>query len=190
MARKNGPCVSQGLYVLTFRGPLASHDSNPYPNRGRIARYNATKLLTADFSHFGIGHFAWWTFRPRKNIFSPPPPSKFPNSPQTPSRPSTPPPPWAPPSGIFNKKWTRPPPGASDSPFPLPEQKKKIRNVHQVCQLPRRAFVCLLNPEGPTIKKIWSRSKFSISIEIFNLDRNFWSRSKILISMSRFPHKN
>ena len=32
--------------------------------------------------------------------------------------------------------------------------------------------------------------KFEISIEIFNLDRNFWSRSKILISMSRFPHKN
>ena len=30
---------------LTFRGPLASHDSNPYPNRSRIARYNATKVL-------------------------------------------------------------------------------------------------------------------------------------------------
>ena len=29
---------------LTFRGPLASHDSNPYPNRSRIARYNATKF--------------------------------------------------------------------------------------------------------------------------------------------------
>ena len=29
---------------LTFRGPLASHDSNPYPNRSRIARYKATKL--------------------------------------------------------------------------------------------------------------------------------------------------
>ena len=28
---------------LTFRGPLASHDSNPYPHRSRIARYNATK---------------------------------------------------------------------------------------------------------------------------------------------------
>ena len=32
---------------LTFRGPLASHDSNPYPNRSRIARYNATKLLNS-----------------------------------------------------------------------------------------------------------------------------------------------
>ena len=28
----------------TFRGPLASRDSNPYPNRSRIARYNATKF--------------------------------------------------------------------------------------------------------------------------------------------------
>ena len=39
-------------------------------------------------------------------------------------------------------------------------------------------------PRGP------NEQKTSISIEIFNLDRNFWSRSKILISMSRFPHKN
>ena len=31
----------------------------------------------------------------------------------------------------------------------------------------------ILNPEGPTIKKLWSRSKFSISIEIFDLARNF-----------------
>ena len=28
---------------LTFRGPLASHDSNPYLDRTRIARYDATK---------------------------------------------------------------------------------------------------------------------------------------------------
>ena len=34
-----------GSVFLTFRGPLASHDSNPYPNRSRIARYNATKLV-------------------------------------------------------------------------------------------------------------------------------------------------
>ena len=37
-------CVSQGMCFLTFRGPLASHDSNPYPNRCRIARYYATKI--------------------------------------------------------------------------------------------------------------------------------------------------
>ena len=33
-----------------------------------------------------------------------------------------------------------------------------------------------LNPEGPTIKKIQFRSKFSISIDIFNLARKFQSR--------------
>ena len=39
--------------------------------------------------------FAWWTFRPRKKIFSPPPPKKIPNSPQTSSRPLGPA--WRPP---------------------------------------------------------------------------------------------
>ena len=29
---------------MIFRWPLAAHDSNPYPNRSRIARYNATKI--------------------------------------------------------------------------------------------------------------------------------------------------
>ena len=36
-------CFARFVF-LTFRGPLASHDSNPYPNRSRIARYNATKI--------------------------------------------------------------------------------------------------------------------------------------------------
>ena len=40
------------------------------------------------------------------------------------------------------------------------------------------------DPEGPTIKKIQSRSKFSISIEIFNLARKFLSRRL------DFPTKN
>ena len=40
--RKMGLCFATFVF-LTFRGPLASHDSNPYPNRTRIARYNATK---------------------------------------------------------------------------------------------------------------------------------------------------
>ena len=39
-----GLCFAMFVF-LTFRGPLASHDSNPYPNRSRIARYNATKLV-------------------------------------------------------------------------------------------------------------------------------------------------
>ena len=42
--------LSCGFQAPTFRHPrlgpfsLASHDSNPYPNRSRIARYNATKV--------------------------------------------------------------------------------------------------------------------------------------------------
>ena len=39
-------------------------------------------------------------------------------------------------------------------------------------------------PEGPTIKKNKSRSKFSISIEIFKVDRKFQSRRR------KFPTKN
>ena len=38
-----GLCFAMFVF-LTFRGPLASHDSNPYPNRSRIARYNASKV--------------------------------------------------------------------------------------------------------------------------------------------------
>ena len=38
-----GLCFATFVF-LTFRGPLASHDSNPYPNRNRITRYNATKV--------------------------------------------------------------------------------------------------------------------------------------------------
>ena len=37
-----GLCFARFVF-LTFRGPLASHDSNPYPKRSRIERYNATK---------------------------------------------------------------------------------------------------------------------------------------------------
>ena len=66
----------------------------------------------------------WWTFRPRKKIFTPPP-----QIPQTSSRPlgpapllETPPPP---PPGIFHKKSIPSPPPGSDSPFPLTEPKKK-----------------------------------------------------------------
>ena len=42
-----GLCFAMFVF-LTFRGPLASHNSNPYPHRSRIARYNATKLKVAD----------------------------------------------------------------------------------------------------------------------------------------------
>ena len=42
-------CFAMSVF-LTLRGPLASHDSNPYPNRTRIARYNATKFLAGRVS--------------------------------------------------------------------------------------------------------------------------------------------
>ena len=45
-------------------------------------------------------------------------------------------------------------------------------------------------PMSSSLPQRAQRSKHLISIEIFDLDRNFWSRSKILISMSRFPQKN
>ena len=52
--KKTDLCFA-GLVFLTFRGPLAPHDSNPYPNRSRIARYNAIKksgaLLLRPCSH-------------------------------------------------------------------------------------------------------------------------------------------
>ena len=74
----------------------------------------------------------WWTFRPRKKIFSPPPSPKFPTRRRHPPDPSAHPPLGAPPPppGFSIKKTDphpAPPPvlGASDSPFPLPEQRKK-----------------------------------------------------------------
>ena len=70
------------------------------------------------------GHFG-----PEKKYLAPPP--KFPKSPQTPSRPLGPSPSWRtpPPPGIFDKNRTPPPPDASDSPLPLPEQKRPPKNL-------------------------------------------------------------
>ena len=81
---------------------------------------------------FGLGgHFG-----PEKKYLALPAPQKtrVPNLPQTPIRPLGPSSPGDPPRGIFNKIPIPPPPGASDSPFSLPEQKKKIyiRNVIKV----------------------------------------------------------
>ena len=102
-------------------------------SRGKITSTNKNNLARSILILVFKGIFSWWTFRPRKKIFSPPPP----NSPirrRHPPGPSAPLPPGDPPPGIFKKKINPPPPGASDSPFPLPEQKKikNIRNVHQV----------------------------------------------------------
>ena len=85
--------------------------------------------------HSGLQSLAWWTFRPRKKIFSPPP-KKIPNSPPTPSRPLVPSPSWrTPPSGIFNKN--RPPLPSwqpQTPPSPSPSRTKKIRNIRNVRQ--------------------------------------------------------
>ena len=43
--RETGLCFARFVFFWTFRG--ASHDSNPYPNCSRIARYNATKFKNA-----------------------------------------------------------------------------------------------------------------------------------------------
>ena len=52
VGEENGP-VFRNVCVLTFHGQLASHDSNPYPQRSRIARYNATKLASCStLDHF------------------------------------------------------------------------------------------------------------------------------------------
>ena len=42
---------------------LASYDSNPYPNRSRIARYNATKVCTVGMKleSLGVSVSCWWS---------------------------------------------------------------------------------------------------------------------------------
>ena len=53
----------KGLYLarfvfLTVRRPFASHDSNPYPNRSRIAQCNATKFAS-EFVFFICREILW-----------------------------------------------------------------------------------------------------------------------------------
>ena len=71
----------------------------------------------------------------KKNLAPPPPP----NSSQTPSRTlglPSPTRPGDPPPGIFSKNLFPPPPGASDSPFPSPEQKKNKKYPKRPPRLP------------------------------------------------------
>ena len=74
---------------------------------------------------------------PKKKNLAPPPP----NSPQTPSRPLPPPPPppagETPPLGFSMQNRPPLPPGPLGSPFPSPEQKKKIKNIRNVHQVKR-----------------------------------------------------
>ena len=71
--------------------------------------------------------------------------------------------------------------------FPPPSLSKPWLGprTSQKCEMPvqiesRKSGIrnTLKTPEGPTIKKIWYRSKFSISIEICDLARNFQSRHR------------
>ena len=59
-----------------------------------------------------------------------------------------------------------------------------VREKEKITNLTPQMIAVTLYPEGPTIKNIQSRSKFSISIEIFNLARKFQSRRL------DFPTKN
>ena len=68
---------------------------------------------------------SWWTFRPRKKKKLPPPPSPIPHFAANTLPAPHPPPPGDPPFLGFSIKPNTPSSaGASDSPFPLPEQKK------------------------------------------------------------------
>ena len=96
--------------------------------QGNLVTKVCVGLGTRSFSWFLIQRntlyttHSWWTFRPRKRKFSPPP-----NSPIRRRHPLGPSPP-----GIFNK--TNPPPpllAPRTPPSPSPSKKKKTRNVHQ-----------------------------------------------------------
>ena len=75
------------------------------------------KMLTLQ----ALSSSPWWEFRPPKKYLAPPPL----NSPQTPSQPLAPPPPPPPRDPALWDFQSRIMPGASDSPFPSPEQKKR-----------------------------------------------------------------
>ena len=85
---------------------------------------------------------------PKKKILSPPPPQKFPNSPQT--LPASRPPSWRPPPpGILNKKNHCPPPLLAPwTPLPLPraEKKKNPKHPPSLAILGSAAFSCPVEP--------------------------------------------
>ena len=90
--------VSQGLCFLmfhlcflTFRGPLASHESNPHPNHSLIARYNATKTESA--LSWSLGG----SFGAGNRYLDAPPPCRHPHGTCAPA----PPPPRIPPASLY-----------------------------------------------------------------------------------------
>ena len=118
-----------------------------------------------------------WTFRPKKKYLAPPPANspihrRHLPGPLGPSRPGGPPPP-----GIFNSKLIDPSPVSSNSPFPLPEQKKNKKYPKRPpCHLAALddcvgwPKIRLLNRDltlRAQILKIFKILKFSSEIEIF-----------------------
>ena len=103
--------------------------------------YMATGKWSKNDQHKAFSHFFAWfrmfstlggNFGPEKKYLAPPP--QFPANTLPAPRPPGPHPPGRPPPLGFSIKISPPdPPGASDSAFPSPEQKKikNIRNVHQ-----------------------------------------------------------
>ena len=116
-------CIMQGFRAQTH---FFSEGTGPqqFERTKKKCPTDLRKLLTPFLLTPLQRDFSWWTFRPRKKIFSPPPP-KSPNSPQTPSRPLGPswkPPPPSP--GIFNKNGP-PPSWCLGLPLPPSRAEKK-----------------------------------------------------------------
>ena len=165
-----GLCFAMFVFLM-FRGPLASHDSNPYPNRSRIARYNATKIRTKKFMFM-----LFFSRAPRCGSGpncplerAPPPKSTGAPFPEATALPFPPPPSFPHHLGSFcdaqgGAAWT----GVGEA-------------AHGI-----RFFFPYGDPEGPAIEKIKNPDRnFQSRLEIFNPDRNFQSRSKI--SIPEFP---
>ena len=138
------PSGSPPLPLCGFWTTLSPHDAFSAPlARSNILWTSGLLWTTRDRRLFPsevrkTGWFpkgSFWQMCSQTRI-PPPPKKKIPTSPQTPSRPLGPPVlETLPPPGIFSKKTIPPPPGASDSPFPLLEQKTKIDNIRDVHQV-------------------------------------------------------
>ena len=102
------------LFFEVFQDTRHSNKKNPY------LYWHAA--LSCPF--MASNYVNWWEFRPRKKIFSSPPPPLFPTP--FPTRPPPPPSPETPPPGTLNKKSSPPPSRRLGLPLPLPRAEKKI----------------------------------------------------------------
>ena len=118
--RKRNGAIKRGSVQYKGWPVPVTGPSVPYGAIG--SHYRSSVLLTGAFK-------SWWEFRPRKKIFSPPPPPFLaatlpaPRPPRPPGRP--------PPLLGFSVKSRSPPSWRLGLPLPLPRAGKKyIRNVH------------------------------------------------------------